>query len=187
MDEVCEVSDALMERYLEGEEISHEEIVDALKEGTNHGKIFPVVVRRRDAQPRHHRLLDAIVEDLPSPVKHGALRGRRDRRSSRDEDAELFAYVFKTRADPFAGRINLFRVYQGVMTHDSHVLNTRAHAKERIGQLLAFDGQGDRPRRRVRPGRHRRGRQAQGDPRRRLAGRARRADRDAAHQAARRR
>ena len=57
-----------------------------------------------------------------------------------DEDADLYAYVFKTRADPFAGRINLFRVYQGVMRHDSQVLNTRAHAKERIGQLLAFSG-----------------------------------------------
>ena len=53
-----------------------------------------------------------------------------------DEDREMFAYVFKTRADPFAGRINLFRVYQGVMTHDTHVLNTRTHNKERIGQLL---------------------------------------------------
>jgi elongation factor G len=53
-----------------------------------------------------------------------------------DPDAEMFAYVFKTRADPFAGRINLFRVYQGTVAHDSHVLNTRAHAKERIGQLL---------------------------------------------------
>src|ERR671937_370689 len=48
----------------------------------------------------------------------------------------MFAYVFKTRADPFAGRINLFRVYQGTMTHDTQVLNTRAHSKERVGQLL---------------------------------------------------
>ena len=56
------------------------------------------------------------------------------------EDGEMFAYVFKTRADPFAGRINLFRVYQGVMTHDTHVLNTRAHSKERIGQLLVPQG-----------------------------------------------
>jgi elongation factor G len=56
------------------------------------------------------------------------------------EDRELFAYVFKTRADTFAGRINLFRVYQGVMAHDSHVLNTRSHHKERVGQLLRFSG-----------------------------------------------
>ena len=56
------------------------------------------------------------------------------------EDKELFAYVFKTRADPFAGRINLFRVYQGTMTHDTQVLNTRTHSKERIGQLVTFEG-----------------------------------------------
>ncbi len=59
---------------------------------------------------------------------------------SASEERELFAYVFKTRADPFAGRINLLRVYQGVMSADSHVLNTRAHAKERIGQLVVFAG-----------------------------------------------
>ncbi|MDQ5808332.1 MAG: elongation factor G, partial [Actinomycetota bacterium] len=52
-----------------------------------------------------------------------------------DPDKPMFAYVFKTKADPFAGRINLFRVYQGVVRHDSHVLNTRTHSKERIGSL----------------------------------------------------
>jgi elongation factor G len=139
MDEVCEVSDSLMERYLEGEEISHQEIVDALKEGTNHGKIFPVVCGVATRNLGTSRLLDAIVEDLPSPVKHGALRvGEIELQAS--EQRELFAYVFKTRADPFAGRINLLRVYQGVMSADSHVLNTRAHAKERIGQLVVFEG-----------------------------------------------
>jgi elongation factor G len=141
MDEVCEVSDALMERYLEGEEISHEEIVGALKEGTNHGRIFPVVCGCATGNLGTSRLLDAIVEDLPSPVKHGALRvGRMELRAADEE--ECFAYVFKTRADPFAGRINLFRVYQGVMQADSHLLNTHTHFKERIGQLLVFAGKG---------------------------------------------
>jgi elongation factor G len=139
MDEVSEVSDALMERYLEGEEISHEEIVGALKDGTNHGKIFPVVCGVATRNLGTSRLLDAIVEDLPSPVKHGSLQVG-DIELTASEDAELFAYVFKTRADPFAGRINLLRVYQGVMSGDSQVLNTRAHAKERIGQLLVFAG-----------------------------------------------
>jgi len=139
MDEVCEVSDALMERYLEGEEISHEEVVGALKEGTNHGRIFPVVCGVATANLGTSRLLDAIVEDLPSPVKHGALTvGEVELEPV--EDAELFAFVFKTRADQFAGRINLLRVYQGVLRADSQVLNTRAHAKERIGQLIAFSG-----------------------------------------------
>ena len=139
MDEVCEVSDALMERYLEGEEISHGEVVDALKEGTNHGKIFPVVCGVATRNLGTSRLLDAIVEDLPSPVKHGSLL-LGDLELSASEDGELFAYVFKTRADRFAGRLNLLRIYQGVLSADSHVLNTHAHAKERIGQLVMFAG-----------------------------------------------
>lgn len=139
MDEVCEVSDSLMERYLEGEEISHGEIVDALKEGTNHGRIFPVVCGVATRNLGTTRLLDAIVEDLPSPVKHGALSVG-EVELSPSEDGSLFAYVFKTRADPFAGRINLLRVYQGVLRADSQALNTRAHVKERIGQLVAFAG-----------------------------------------------
>ena len=141
MDEVSEISDSLMERYLEGEEISHGEIVDALKEGTNHGKIFPVVCGVATANLGTSRLLDAIVEDLPSPVKHGSLQvGELELRAVENEP--LFAYVFKTRADSYAGRINLMRVYQGVLRADSHVLNTRAHVKERIGQLVVSAGKG---------------------------------------------
>lgn len=142
MDEVSEVSEALMERYLEGEAISHDEIVTALKDGTNHGDIFPVTCGVATRNLATNRLLDAIVEDLPSPVKHGALE-LPSVTLEPDEDAELFAYVFKTKADPFAGRINLFRVYQGVLRGDTQVLNTRAHAKERIGHLDEDVGPGD--------------------------------------------
>ncbi len=139
MDEVSESSDALMERYLEGEEISHEEIVTALKDGTNHGALFPVTCGIATRNLATNRLLDAIVEDLPSPVKHGGL-GVGEVTLEPVDDKEMFAYVFKTRADPFAGRINLFRVYQGVLGHDTQVLNTRTHNKERIGQLVTFEG-----------------------------------------------
>jgi elongation factor G len=140
MDEVAEVSESLMERYLADEEISHEEIVAALKDGTNHGSLFPVTCGVATANLGTNRLLDAIVEDLPSPVKHGGLELPEITIDPSDENADMFAYVFKTRADQFAGRINLFRVYQGVMDHDTHVLNTRTHGKERIGQLLRFEG-----------------------------------------------
>jgi elongation factor G len=140
MDEVAEVSEDLMERYLDGVAISHAEIVTALKEGTNHGDIFPVVCGVATRNLGTNRLLDAVVEDLPSPVKHGTMDVTDHVALEPVEDKELFAYVFKTRADPFAGRINLFRVYQGVLAHDSHVLNTRSHHKERIGQLIRFSG-----------------------------------------------
>ena len=186
MDEVAENSDALMERYLEGEEISHEEIVTALKEGTNHGALFPVTCGVATRNLGTNRLLDAIVEDLPSPVKHGGLEVG-ELTLEPDEDKELFAYVFKTRADPFAGRINLFRVYQGV--HPPRLAGAEHPGARQGADRPAADlrGQSERPRDRLRARRHRRRREAQGDPRRRLAGGARRADRDAEHQAARRR
>jgi elongation factor G len=139
MDEVAEVHEDLMERYLEGEEIEHDEIVQALKDGTNHGDIFPVTCGVATRNLATNRLLDAIVEDLPSPVKHGAMEVEGHTLEA-TEDAELFAYVFKTRADQFAGRINLFRVYSGTLEADSHLLNTRAHSKERIGTLIQFEG-----------------------------------------------
>ena len=139
MDEVAENSEALMERYLEGEDISHEEIVTALEDGTDHGHIFPVACGVATTRLASNRLLDAIVDDLPSPVQHGGLK-LENTTLEPDPEGEMFAYVFKTRADPYAGRINLFRVYQGTVTHDTHVMNTRTHHKERIGQLLVPQG-----------------------------------------------
>src|SRR3954463_9183202 len=135
MDEVAENSEALMERYLEGEEISHDEVVTALEDGTDHGHIFPVACGVATNRLGSNRLLDAIVDDLPSPVQHGGLV-LENTKLEPDPEGEMFAYVFKTRADPYAGRINLFRVYQGTVTHDSQLRNTRTHHKERIGQLL---------------------------------------------------
>jgi elongation factor G len=140
MDEVAENSEALMERYLEGEEISHDEIVTALEDGTDHGHIFPVTCGVATSRLGANRLLDAIVDDLPSPVQHGGVEVEEGFTLEPDPNAEMFAYVFKTRADPFAGRINLFRVYQGTLTHDTQVMNTRTHHKERVGQLLVPRG-----------------------------------------------
>jgi elongation factor G len=139
MDEVAEVSDELMERYLEGEEISHDETVAALKIGVTEGKLFPVTCGAATRNLGINRLLDAFVEDLPSPAKRGALE-LDGATLEPDEGKDMIAFVFKTLADPYAGRVNLFRVYQGVLKHDSQVLNTRAHVKERIGQLLVPQG-----------------------------------------------
>jgi elongation factor G len=139
MDEVAEVSDELMERYLEGEEISHDETVTALKTGVTEGRLFPVTCGAATRNLGINRLLDAFVEDLPSPAKKGPVEVDGTTLEP-DESKDLVAFVFKTLADPYAGRVNLFRVYQGVMKHDSHVVNARAHAKERIGQLLVPQG-----------------------------------------------
>ncbi|HET9075240.1 MAG TPA: elongation factor G [Solirubrobacteraceae bacterium] len=143
MDAVAENSDQLMERYLDGVEIDHDEIIAALKAGTNHGHLFPVMCGIATANLGSAGLLTAIVEDLPSPVTHGGLPTAGGALDPAD-DAALppVAYVFKTRADPYAGRLNLFRVFQGVVRRDSQLLNARAHVRERVGQLLQDDGVG---------------------------------------------
>jgi elongation factor G len=139
MDEVAEVSESLMERYLEGEEISHEETVSALKQGVTEGQLFPVTCGAATRNLGINRLLDALVEDLPSPAKRGPI-DLDGVTLEPDESKDMVAFVFKTLADPYAGRVNLFRVYQGVLKHDSQVHNCRAHVKERIGQLLMPQG-----------------------------------------------
>jgi elongation factor G len=139
MDEVAEVSDELMERYLEGEEISHDETVSALKTGVTEGHLFPVTCGAATRNLGINRLLDAFVDDLPSPAKKGPV-GLDGLTLEPDESKDMVSFVFKTLADPYAGRINLFRVYQGVVKHDSQVLNCRTHNKERIGQLLVPQG-----------------------------------------------
>jgi elongation factor G len=139
MDEVAENSDALMERYLEGEQIAHDEIVQALEHGVEEGHLFPVTCGIATKNLATNRLLDAICDDLPSPAQAGALDAG-DRHLDPDPSAATVAYVFKTLSDPFTGRINYFRVYQGSVRADSQLVNCRTHQKERIGALLVPQG-----------------------------------------------
>jgi elongation factor G len=139
MDEVAENSDELMERYLDGEQIDHGEIVAVLKQGVSAGRIFPVTCGVATRNLGADRLLGALVEDLPSPAMRGAVEAigadGEPVDVEPDEDGPLLAYVFKTLADPYAGRINLFRVYRGTLRSDSQAVNATQGEKERIGQL----------------------------------------------------
>ena len=169
MDEVAEVSDDLMERYLEGEEISHEETVDALKTGVTEGRIVPRHLRRRHAQPRHQPPARRL---RGGPALTGQARRRRSSTGCTlepDESKDMVAFVFKTLADPFAGRLNLFRVYQGVIAPRQPRPELPRARQGAHRAAAGAPGQGVRARRRVRAGRHRRGGQAQGDARRRRA------------------
>ena len=139
MDEVAENSDELMERYLEGEEISHEELVATLKKGVTEGHLFPVTCGVATKNLGTNRLLEALVEDLPSPAMRGAVSALdADGEAIEiepDPEADLVAYVFKTTADPYTGRVNMLRVCSGVLRSDSQVHNVTRRQKERIGQL----------------------------------------------------
>ncbi|MGH2973529.1 MAG: elongation factor G, partial [Solirubrobacterales bacterium] len=144
MDEVAENSDELMERYLEGEEISHEEIVTALKQGVTRGQLFPVTCGVATRNLATNRLLEALVEDVPSPAMRGAVEALDGDGNpieiAPSEDGDPVAYVFKTTADPYTGRINMLRVDTGVLRSDSQVFNVTRGVKERIGQLSAPRG-----------------------------------------------
>jgi elongation factor G len=132
LDAVVETDEALMERYLEGEELDPHDVAAALKLAVTRGDVFPVACGVATKNLGTHALLDLVVEGVPSPAKRGQLF---------DVDgAGTAAFVFKTIADPFAGRINLFRVVKGTVTTESTLLSAQEHAKERMGTLLQLQG-----------------------------------------------
>src|SRR5437867_4710939 len=128
LDAVVETDEKLMERYLDGEELAVDEVAHALKEAVTRGELFPVACGVATKNLGTTALLDLLVEGVPSPAKKGA--------PIEVDGAGTTAFVFKTIADPFAGRINVFRVLNGAVKGDATLANVRAHAKERIGGLL---------------------------------------------------
>ena len=131
LDAVVETDEALMERYLGGEEIPPADIAAALKNAVTRDEIYPVACGVATKNLGSHALLDLLVEGVPSPAKKG---------SPIETDATVAAFVFKTVADPFAGRISVFRVYAGDVKADTTLVNHRDHSKERIGSLMVLQG-----------------------------------------------
>src|SRR2546427_5471849 len=124
LDAVVETDEGLMERYLDGQELSDEEVAKALKDAVTRGEVFPVAAAVATKNLGTTALLDLLVEGVPSPAKKGAPVGL-------EVGDGTAAFVFKTVADPFAGRINVFRVLAGTLGSDSNTLNARTHGKER--------------------------------------------------------
>src|SRR5687768_2841226 len=144
LDEVVQTDEALMERYLDGQELGVEEVAHALKEAITRGEVFPVACGVATKNLGTRALLDLIVEGVPSPAKMGSI--------THIEGAQTAAFVFKTIADPFAGRINLFRVLQGSVSPDQTLVDARTHAKERMGSLLFQQGKEHIPAEQFGPG-----------------------------------
>ena len=137
LDAVVETDEALMERYLEGEELDAELVASALKTAVTKGEVFPVACGVASKNLGTHALLDLLVEGIPSPAKA---------ESHLDVDgAGTALFVFKTVADPFAGRINVFRVLKGTVTAETTLVNLRGKAKERMGTLLEVQGKEHHP------------------------------------------
>jgi elongation factor G len=132
VDAVVETDEKVMERYLEGEEITGDELSGALKNAVARGELFPVACGAATKNLGAAALLDLLVEGVPSPAKKPLEIAQSNGGTS--------AFVFKTLADPFAGRITLFRVLSGQLKGDSTLLNARTRSKERVGQLLELQG-----------------------------------------------
>jgi elongation factor G len=137
LDAVVETDEGLMERYLDGQELDAHEVATALKAAVTAGDVFPVACGVATKNLGAHAVLDLLVEGVPSPAKKG---------SPIDVDgASIALFVFKTVADPFAGRINLFRVLKGTATAETTLVNLRAKGKERLGALLELQGKEHKP------------------------------------------
>jgi elongation factor G len=141
LEAVADVDEALMEKYLAGEEISADEITAALRKGTIEMKLTPVVCGSAFKNKGVQLLLDAIVDYLPSPVDVPPITGTLPREETevvrKADDSEPFAALaFKVMTDPFVGQLVFARVYSGVLSAGSYVYNPIKDRKERIGRLL---------------------------------------------------
>lgn len=143
---VAEGDDALMERYFEAGELSPDELATGLKTAVLEGAIAPVLCVSGGKNIGVGKLMDALVDLGPAPDARGEVKGR-DRLSGGAEvrrkvasDEPASAYIFKTIADPFAGRISLFRVMTGTLESDSTYQNTTRDVGERVGSLALLQG-----------------------------------------------
>ena len=140
VEKICELDDDLMRAYLEGEEPSVDELKAALRKGTCECTAVPVCCGSAYKNKGVQKLLDAIVEYMPSPldippIKGVDLEGNEVVRHSSDEEP-FSALAFKIMTDPFVGKLAYFRVYSGTMNAGSYVLNATKDKKERVGRIL---------------------------------------------------
>jgi len=147
---VVEVDDELITKYLDGEEISEEQIYHCIKEATRLGKVVPVLLGSGLKNTAVTPLLDAIHDYMPSPREREALKATNA--STKVEEvvepvagAPLAAFVFKTTNDPRVGKVSYFRVYSGAISSNSQVWNVNKGANERIGQIFVLRGKTQEP------------------------------------------
>jgi len=160
VEKIAEADDLLLEKYLEGGGLTEEEIRKGIREGTITGRFIPAVCGSAKKNIGVQQLLDAVLLCLPSPLEKAnitPIKGKNPK--SGDEvkrkplDSEpLTAQVFKTIADPFAGKLTLFRVFSGVLKADSTVYNSTRDSKERVGNVFYLLGKKQLPIQRVHAG-----------------------------------
>jgi len=147
---IAEADDALLEKYLEGQELSPEELAQGLKKGVLNKSLFPVLCGTGLRNIGIPQLLDAVIQCLPSPEDRGPVKGANGATQAEEirkpEEKEPFsAFVFKTLADPYAGKLTIFRIWSGVLQADSTIFNANKQVKERFGQILQLEGKAQKP------------------------------------------
>jgi len=141
VESVAETDEALIEKYLEGEELTEEEIREALRKGTIAGTIVPVLCGSAFKNKGVQLLLDAVIDYLPAPIDVPAIQGTLPNGTvaerAADDAAPMSALAFKIMADPF-GRLTFLRVYSGILKKGSYILNSTKDQKERISRLIVL-------------------------------------------------
>ena len=141
---VVEIDDELITKYLEGEQLSSEEILRAIKQATIAGKIVPIFAGSALRNVGIDSLLDATCSYLPSPEERGAITAMSstggEEELKPEVEAPLSSLVFKTSVDPFVGKLSYFRVYSGAISSNSQVWNANKNSMERVGQLFTLMG-----------------------------------------------
>lgn len=150
IENVAEADDALIEKYLEGETLSDEEIKTTLRKGIISRTFAPVLFGSATKSIAVDVLMDFIVNCLPSPLDSGIRKGINPADSSEierqpDSNAPFSGFVFKTVADPYAGRLSIFRVISGTLAGDGTFYNATKEVKERYSQLLSIMGKEQKP------------------------------------------
>jgi elongation factor G len=150
VESVIEVDDGLVEKYLDGQEITEQEIQRALREATITGRVVPILVGSALRGIGVTQLMDVICQNLPSPVEQGGVEAtnmltQQQETIEQQASAPLSALVFKTTADPYVGKLTYFRVYTGSIYSNSQVWNVTANQAERLGQLFVLRGKTQEP------------------------------------------
>jgi len=153
----AEGDDELIMKYLDGGELTEDEIYRGLRLGVKGGKIVPILCGSSLANLGIQPLLSAIVALLPSPAEGGEIRAKNPATGETEtlaatDNGPLAALAFKTTADPFVGRLTYLRVYSGILESDSRVFNSRSESEERIGQLFLIRGKEQTPVKQLRAG-----------------------------------
>jgi elongation factor G len=153
----AESDDMLLEKFLEGEELTPDEIVSGLKQGIMSGGFIPVCCGSALKNVAGSTLLDLIVQFLPSPNERGGVSGTNPKsgeETARDPspDAPVSGLVFKTLTDPYTGRLSIIRVYSGTLKPDSSLYNSSKEKTERYGQIFALEGKTQKPLEEAGPG-----------------------------------